>query len=284
MRVERRGILGMGLLAVLGACWRPVQAKLPAYANIAEFRAIIMAAFKKEPGVVSVTADPSDPAKFQVVTGAGPVTADVTNIYGYINAYPEENAEKIVANFVSSLVRPERKVDDRNLVAVIRTKQYIDQILAGGLNVLHESAGADLAILYMADLPDAMSPVMANDMPGRDLASVRKAALNNVEQWLPKVVSDGQLGDGVLYYVEGNTMLSTSLILLDDFWKSVAGRFPGDALIALPRKDQLFLFDDRPEVRAGVRRLINATMEDNFNLLSPQLYARRAGKIVAVTD
>jgi hypothetical protein len=33
-----------------------------------------------------------------------------------------------------------------------------------------------------------------------------------------------------------------------------------------------------------VRRLIDATFQDNFNLLSPQLYARRGGKIVAVAD
>lgn len=284
MRVERRRILGMGLLSLLASYWKPAQAKLPAYANIAEFRTIVMAALKKEPGVVSVTADPSGPAKFVVVAGGEPVTANVTNIFGYINAYPDENAEKIVANFVNSLIRPGRKVEDRNLVAVVRTKQYIDQILANGLEVLVEPAGADLMVLYMADLPDSMSPVMESDMRGRDLARVRKVALNNIGQWLPKVVADGQLGDGVLYYVEGNTMLSTSLILLDDFWKSVAGRFPGDVLIALPRKDQLFLFDDTPQVRSGVRRSIAATMEDNFNLLSSQLYARRGGKIVAVTD
>jgi hypothetical protein len=55
-------------------------------------------------------------------------------------------------------------------------------------------------------------------------------------------------------------------------------------LIALPRKDQLFLFDDKPEFHAGVRRLIDVTFQDNFNLLSPQLYARRNGKIEAVLD
>ncbi|HWI86318.1 MAG TPA: hypothetical protein VNT42_08365, partial [Sphingomonas sp.] len=95
-----------------------------------------------------------------------------------------------------------------------------------------------------------------------------------------------ELGAGVLYYVEGNTMLSTSLILLDDFWKFVAARFPGNVLIALPRKDQLFLFDDDGNAasRAAIRRLIDVTFEDNFNLLSRRLYARRGGTIVAVTD
>jgi len=78
-------------------------------------------------------------------------------------------------------------------------------------------------------------------------------------------------------------MLSTSLILLEDFWKSVARRFPGDVLIALPRKDQLFVFDDNPNARAGARRLIDETISEGFNLLSSGLYARRGGKIEAVS-
>jgi hypothetical protein len=75
-------------------------------------------------------------------------------------------------------------------------------------------------------------------------------------------------------------MLSTSLILLDEFWKSIQTRFPGDVLIALPRRDQLFIFDDDPQVEAAARRLIDVTTHDNFNLLSSKLYARRNSKIV----
>ena len=61
---------------------------------------------------------------------------------------------------------------------------------------------------------------------------------------------------------------------------------PGDVLIAIPRRDQLFIFDDNgsAKIRAGVRRLIKVTFEDDFNLLSPRLYARRKGRIVTVPD
>lgn len=283
MGIERRGIFGLALLSLVPAWWGAAKAKPRSYASIAELRAVVMATLKRQRGVTSVTADPHDPAKFRVVMGKETASADLTNIFGYISAYPEEDSEKIIADFVSSLTRPQRKVDESNLVAVIRTKEYIDQLLASGLNVLHESAGADLMTLYMDDLPDSMSPVTANDLPGRSLADIRRLALGNVRKWLPKVVADGQLGDGVLYFVEGDTMLSTSLILLEDFWKSVAHRFPGDVLIALPRKDQLFVFDDNPKARAGVRGLIDETIGEGFNLLSPGLYARRDGKIEAVS-
>jgi len=283
MRIERRGIFGLALLSLVPGWWGAAKARPHSYANMTELRAVVMAAFKKQRGVSSVTADPHDPAKFRVAIGKETATADITNIFGYINAYPEEDSEKIIANFVSSLTRPQRKVEESNLVAVIRTKEYIDQLLASGLKVLHEPAGADLMTLYMADLPDSMSPVMTNDLPGRSLADIRKLALGNVRKWLPKVVADGQLGDGVLYFVEDDTMLSTSLILLEDFWKSVARRFPEDVLIALPRKDQLFVFDDNPNARAGARRLIDETISEGFNLLSSGLYARRGGKIEAVS-
>ena len=80
-------------------------------------------------------------------------------------------------------------------------------------------------------------------------------------------------------------MLSTGLILLDEFWKSIETRFPGDVLIAVPRRDQLFIFDDgNSSAKALARRLIDVTTRENFNLLSEKLYARRNGEIVLVGD
>jgi uncharacterized protein YtpQ (UPF0354 family) len=137
----------------------------------------------------------------------------------------------------------------------------------------------------MVDRPDSMSPLAQKDVAGKDLQSLRKIALNNIRQHLTKVVADDQLKLGVLYFVEGNTMLSTGLVLIDEFWTSIEGRFPGDVLIALPRRDQLFIFEDgNSAARALARRLIGVTTRDNLNLLSQKLYARRGGKIVLVTD
>lgn len=226
--------------------------------------------------------DPANPAQFTMKSHGETSTVDVTNVFGYLRANPEDDPSEIIDRFVRSITYDHNKpVEEGDIVAVIRTRDYVDSMTPA---VLQDPLGADLVILYMADEPDAMKPLAKTDLPGRSMANVRKAALENIRKWLPKVVADDGLGDGVLYFVEGNTMLSTSLILLDDFWKSVAARFPGDVLIALPRKDQLFLFDDNAQVRAGVRRLIAATMQDGVNLLSPQLYARRGGKIVIVSD
>jgi uncharacterized protein YtpQ (UPF0354 family) len=213
-------------------------------------------------------------------------TGDVTNIFGYLSAYPDEDTDQAVERFIRSSIQAKTGlVSDSNIVAVIRNRAYIDYTKGKGFDILYEPLGADLTITYMADRADSMSPITPKDVPDKDLQNVRQIALDNVRRWLAKVVADGQLQLGVLYFVQDNTMLSPSLILLEDFWKSIAIRFPGDVLIALPRRDQLFIFEDgNSAAKALARRLIDVTIKANFNLLSQKLYARRSGKIVLVTE
>jgi len=285
--IGRRGLFAVALFSLLDAWLRPAKAKAPFFDDLAEFRAFVMAAVKKQIHPDSVVPDPDDPAKFRTTKAGWSLTSDVTNLFGYLKTYPEENVDEAVKRFINSMADAKtRSVDESNIVAVIRHQSYVDAAAGGSPNIRYEPLGADLLTVYMTDRPDSMSAIRSTDLPGRDLASIRETALKNLRLWLPKVGSNDELGAGVLYYVEDNTMLSTGLILLDEFWKSVAARFPGDVLIALPRRDQLFIFDDdgNPATRAAVRRLIAATFEDNFNLLSPNLYARRAGKIVLATD
>jgi len=271
----------MGLLSFLASCSKPVQAAAR-FGNIAVFRQHIMTLLRERHLAQNLAVDPADPARFKMTVHGEDSTVDVTNVFGYIKAYPEEDASETIDRFIASITYDHNQpVDEKDVVAVVRTRNYVDGM---GEEVLREPLGADLVILYMADRPDAMEPLFRKTLPGKSLADVRRLALDNLRKWLPKVVSDGELGNGVLYYVDGNTMLSTSLLLLEDFWRSVAARFPVDVLIALPRKDQLFLFDDTPAAKAGVRRLIDVTMQENANLLSPHIYARRGGNIVAVSS
>jgi uncharacterized protein YtpQ (UPF0354 family) len=256
------------------------------FADIAEFREFVIAAIKRRPGVNSVVASSNDPAKFEIKMGERSSTGDVTNVFGHLNAYPDEDADNAIERFIRSITETgPAAVSDENIVAVIRNREYIDRVAGMGIDILHEPLGADLAIAYMADRPDSMSPLAQKDVAGRDLQSLRKIAFNNIRQHLTKVVADDQLKLGVLYFVEGNTMLSTSLVLVDEFWAAIATKFSGDVLIALPRRDQLFIFEDgNSAAKALARRLIDVTTRDNFNLLSQHLYARRDGKIVLVTD
>lgn len=253
--------------------------------DIEEFREFAMAAFNERSEVESVAADANDRAKFSVTFGATTSTADITNIFGYMKAYPNEDVDRAIERFVNSvLIDTSSVANEDNLVAVIRNGEYVDQALGPDTDALYEHLGADLWVIYMIDRPDSMAPARSSDFPDKDLADIRTIALKNVRQWLPNIVSDDGMKVGSLFYVEDNTMLSTSLILLDEFWNSISARFPNDVLIGLPRKDQLFVFDDGPKAEAGLRYLIDVTFKENFNLLSPMLYARRQGKIVDLLD
>ena len=284
--IKRRRLLAMALFSTLSAWLGWARASKDRFANIGEFRELVIAAFKKQPGVDGIAPDTKDAAKLVVTIGKAPWTVDLTNVYGHVIAYPDEDVDAAIDRIVRAAIEGSSKVvSDDAIVAVIRSREYIDYLKGKGVDVLAEPLGADLMITYMADQPDSMSPITSKDVPGKDLFDLRKIALNHVRRWLPKVVADGQLQSGVLYYVEGNTMLSTSLILLDEFWKSIETRFPGDVLIALPRRDQLFIFDEgSPVSKARALQLIDSTMRENFNLLSQKLYARRNRKIVVVAD
>ena len=287
MPIGRRKLIATGLLGSIAAWLPSTAAQGRAFKDVGQLREAVMAAFRAAPGVGQVRADPEDLAKFSVVINGATVTSDLTNLFGYLAAYPDEDADEAIARFVRARVEGrDAPVRDETLVAVIRSRAYLEEAKRQGVEVLQEPAGADLFVVYMADRPDSMSPISAKDIPDKSLADARRVALGNVRKWLPKVVADGGLGGGVLYYVEGNTLLSPSLLLVDEFWTSVAVRFPGDVLFAIPRKDQLFIFNDDGNSRteALARGLIKATLDEGFNLLSPTLYARRKGRIVALTD
>jgi len=286
MLFGRRGLFVTALLSLLPTWLRPANATTFSE-GVGEVRGFVMAAVDRRFGAGSAVADPSDPARFTTSFGDRSITTDVTDFFNYLLAYPEEDPDAALERFVDMIAEARtRIVSDDAIVAVVRNRDYVADAPGLGRDILHEPLGADLVVVYMADRANSMSPLTVKDFPGRDLASVRAVALDNLRKWLPKVVSDDAIEPGVAYFVDDNALLATSLILLDDFWKSIAARFPGDVLIALPRKDQLFIFDDdgKPTTRAIARQLIDVTIEGDFNLLSPLLYARRGGTIVTVPD
>jgi uncharacterized protein YtpQ (UPF0354 family) len=216
MRIDRRGVFAMGFFSWISAWLGPAKAKAASFGSIAEFRRHIMSTLERRRLASNLMADAADPAKFTMTVNGDTSTVDVTNVYGYINAYPENDSGEIIDRFIRSITEDQgQRVTEDSIVAVVRGREYVEGMPE---EVLHEPLGADLVILYMADLPDSMVLLTKDAVAGKDLASVRKIALDNIRKWLPKVVKDDSLRDGVLYYVEENTLLSTSLILLDDFW------------------------------------------------------------------
>src|SRR5262249_54586277 len=140
----------------------------------------------------SIVADPDDPAKYRVTKGEMSVESDVTNLFRYLEADPDEDVEEVVRQFVNSTAETMNPppLDESNIVAVIRHQDYVDEANASGFgDILHEPLAADLAIVYMADRPESIASIKSTDLPGKDLPAIREIALNNLRRWLLRVVS-----------------------------------------------------------------------------------------------
>lgn len=277
----RRLVIAMGLFSQFFNLFGSAKANERRFADVQAFREYVMQTLRRKPDIASVEPDTEDPTVIHAKFGEIEWTLDVTNIYGRLSASPDADIDDTIQRFLSlSDPMESRQVADQNVVVVIRSRDYVDYFSQKGLKLRHEPLAGDLAAVYMADSPNAMSPLVEEDMADKSLEQLRTIALNNLQEWLPKIVSDESLEICTLFYVEDNTFLSTSLVLLDDFWKSIERKFPGDVLIALPRTDQLFVLDpSNPQAPEMARRLIEATFKDGFNLLSEKIYERRSGRL-----
>jgi uncharacterized protein YtpQ (UPF0354 family) len=253
--------------------------------DVNDLRQAVIEGVGRKPNVSNAEPDPGSPARIIVRAVGQTFTADLTNLLNRIRGYPDEDPGKLIAEFIASIDDlTNRYAREDNLVAVLRDGAYVDQINKMKRGALTEPFVGELAIVYMADMPGSMSAVTQDEFPEKSLVDVRNIALNNLRKWLGNVKSDDQLQIATLYFVEGNTMLSPTLILLDEFWTSIADRYPGSALIAVPRREQLFIVNDDVNGRALARRLIEVTFKEDFNLLSRRIFARRNGKIVAADE
>src|SRR5690606_11035374 len=118
-------------------------------------------------------------------------------------------------------------------------------------------------LTYMLNAPDALMAFTEDSRNQRSNDELFELAKTNIRPWLQNVVEEELAEGGSAFFVDGNTFLSPSLILLDEFWDSISADFPGDVIIALPRKDQLFLHRaDTPKALARARGMVEVTFEE----------------------
>lgn len=272
------------LMSWLSSIWNNRDVSARRYAGVGKCRETVIEQLRLHPDVESISLDQADPAKFEVTVRGKINTCDVTNLFGSLNAYPDQDAKEEIGRLVRSLTS-NRMVSDDNLVVVIRDKDYVDFISKPDREVVCEPVTANLYAVYMADMPDSMSPILGDEVQGKSLSKLRSIALSNVRHWLSKLVVDDAIGPITLYYIEGNAMLSTSLILLDEFWTMAEAKHSNDLLFAVPRRDQLFVASAKdPRLVSTVQKLVEVTFADGFNLLSDRIYRRRNGQLEMVVD
>ncbi|MER9032858.1 hypothetical protein, partial [Mesorhizobium sp. M0674] len=98
----------MALFSIIAGFLGRAKAQKRRFSNMAEFRELVIAEFKRQPGVDSAVADPSDPAKIGAKLDGAEVTADVTNVFGHLNSYPDEDADAAIRRLVRGIaeIRP----------------------------------------------------------------------------------------------------------------------------------------------------------------------------------
>lgn len=254
--------------------------------NDHEFRNYVIDAIKNHTPGTKADPDPDDVRGINFETDDGESgRMSIHNLINHVRAYPEEDAQTVVGNFVNGMIyarTTETDLNDANIVVVLRPEEYVAHV-----NGLNEDGSvlptrlylADLHAVYMEDSPDAMRSLYSDDFGDRTLEEIHALAVENVRPWFSNIV--GQEAEGVfcMYTIEENSFLISSMVFLDEFWKLLEERHGDHFLFAIPRKDQFFVFNaDNPDAMDVATNIIQVTWEDDFNLMSPLIYVRSKGQ------
>ncbi|ANT50726.1 hypothetical protein MEA186_01858 [Mesorhizobium amorphae CCNWGS0123] len=179
--------------------------------------------------------------------------------------------------------------DAAHLIANIRPREHLDAMKPEeaelGSGPAFEDLAGDVVILYQIDAADSLASVSLSDVGGRSLAQLRELALENINTLMPQV-RQSEFVDGVsIFTVEDDEAVSPALLLTDKFWSLLGPQFPRGALIAIPRRDAIFVFDKRlPNASQMARTLIDKIFKEEPDLLSEYIFERRDGKLQVVAE
>ena len=212
-------------------------------------------------------------------------SANMHNSFNYAKSYPEEYDDQVerTAQTIFTSLAPDEDVKDENIVVVLRPIEYIDHLKSSDIDIFEKPLYGGLHLFLMADTPHALKGLQKSDVEGRDESEIFELAKKNVQAELTNLSENNELPFTTLYFIEGNTFLTSSLVLFDEFWKVVENTYPEGVFFAIPRKDQLFVWDARrPDAESTGWRMIQVTNEDDFNLLSDCLFKRMNGEITEI--
>jgi len=265
---------------------KPDQSDLPIDATLRE--RVIHELAQACPGL-EFSAAPDDPAKICATENKTELAMlDISNLAGQIRAYSDMDIDASVTRYVNAFAasqNPETNLSDDTIYPALRPMDYVKAVKAENPDIVTAPFHGDLHIIYLADNPDSMQAVSEQDLEtgtitARSPKALGERALQNLHQWLPRLVCDSTQQVMHLYYVKDNPLLTSGMALLPEFWQLLERRHGSEFLFALPRKDQLFVFEPSFHKQlTAAKMLINATWEDNFNLLSPMTFKWVDGEI-----
>ncbi len=292
------GILARTVVALipLSGFASAASSDMPQFRDVAALRVEVMARLKTDSRVKQAVPDPADPARLSVTSTQSSgkdqkLVVDVTNLLGRIRDLPTAEAETEIQRFlrVVVLADTEGDFDAAHLIANIRPFEHLGPLRPeddeSGKGPAFEALAGDVVILYQIDTADALASVSLSNVGGRSLAQLRELALKNINTLMPQVRRSA-FSDGVfIFTVEDDEAISPALLLTEKFWTLLGSQFPNGVLIAIPRRDAIFVFDKRlPNAAPMARSLIDTIFKTEPDLLSEYIFERRDGKLQVVAE
>ena len=268
--------------------------------DIQSFKERVVTTAKEQGAKSTFIFNDDDPFLLTVSHGGSKTDLHLDNVYNYYAANPEEDGLDGTIDIVTFLIHnfekqsavsetDKKEIDQSDIVIVLRDDNYINEIVSLGPRelekMIYNPLIGDLNDIIMIDSPETMTVHNRRDLADVSDEMVREIALKNVKANLPSlVVDDSSLPNISLYYIENNPYLTSSLIFFHEFWTMIDEKHPDGVLFALPRTDQLFIVDMKTtDAQNRLKRLIEVTFEDNFNLLSEKIYAYKDREVVLLT-
>ncbi|RWB74384.1 MULTISPECIES: hypothetical protein [unclassified Mesorhizobium] len=264
------------------------------FKDTAALRLEVISRLRSDSRVKEAIPDPVDLARLSVTTVRPgkdqKLEVDVTNLLGRLRELPANEVETEIHRFLNVLVLTDTEsgFDADHLIANIRPREHLDAFkddVAPGKGTTYEDLAGDVVILYQIDAEESLASVPFSDVGGRSLPQLRQLALENIDKQMPQVRQE-KIRDGIsLFTVEGDEAISPALLLTDKFWALLEPQFPDGVLIAIPRRDSIFVFDKRlPNSVQLARTLITRVFRDEPDLLSENIFERRDGKLQVVAE
>jgi len=254
--------------------------------SIDAFRDKVIESLKDQAPDVKVTKSETEASVLLIETNDGTSgQSDLNNIYKdvvLLGSAEVDAIEKAVGSILVA-IRPAPSVSAENLIPLLRSAAYLGNASDDIKSLVSRPFYGDLFEICMADLPTAMRGLVSEDLNNLNLESPLTKARENMLALFPNLMCNDELGYTSLYFIQDHAHLSPSLILFDAFWEIADKKFPDGCVIAMPRRDQLFLFNlADADVIEKANYLVDITFKDNFNLLTEQLFVRKSGVISAL--
>lgn len=252
------------------------------------FRGKVMASVRETAPEIMLQPDPENPLGIRVGDEAGgSAHADLSNPYKRLAAYSHEDEEEYVQTCTNMIIQAASAAADemdvvrtQDIFPLIRSRAYIYGVRDQGAKIYEQPIVGDLHRIYMVDSPHALKALVEGDIDPIPDEELEALALENLRNAMMGLASE-EFGDrSTLYYIEDNHFLTSGLILLEEFWSEVSREYGEAFIFAIPRVDQIFVFDaELPDALERAHQMIEVTFQDDFNLLSRQVFTHHDGVI-----